>query len=158
MTNLKLEVVVIPVSDVNCAKEFYQRLGFRLDIDTGNENYRVIQFTPPGSETSIIFGKGVTSAQPGSIDRLVAAVSNIDATRKELVSRGIEVSEIFHDAGGSLGGGFHTGTEGRASGPDPQGRSYGSYASFTDPDGNVWMLQQITTRLPGRIDPAATTF
>ena len=158
MMDLKLEVLVVPVSDVDRAKAFYEKLGFRLDIDAGNENYRVIQFTPPGSQASIIFGKGVTSAQPGSIDRLVLAVSDIDAARKELVSHGVEVSEIFHDAGGSLGGGFHTGTEGRASGPDPQGRSYGSYASFSDPDGNVWLLQEIMTRLSGRIDSAATRF
>jgi catechol 2,3-dioxygenase-like lactoylglutathione lyase family enzyme len=157
--DMKLEVLVVPVSDVDRAKAFYETLGFRLDIDyVANEDYRVIQFTPPGSEASIIFGKGITSAQPGSIDRLVLAVHDIDAARGELLSRGVEVSEVFHDAGGGLGGGFHAGTEARAPGPDPQGRSYASYASFSDPDGNSWVLQEVTTRLPGRIEPGATAF
>src|SRR5438045_490929 len=142
--DMKLEVVVLPVSDVDRVKRFYEKLGFRMDVDyVANENYRVIQFTPPGSSTSIVFGKGVTSARPGSIDRLVVAVSDIDAARNDLLSRGVEVSEVFHDAGGGLGGGFHTGTEGRATGADPQRRSYGSYASFSDPDGNVWLLQEL---------------
>jgi catechol 2,3-dioxygenase-like lactoylglutathione lyase family enzyme len=155
--NMKLEVIVIPVSDVDRAKRFYEKLGFRLDIDSedGSKNYRVIEFTPPGSAASIIFGRGITSAQPGSIDRLTLAVTDIDAFRDELLSQGIAVSEVFHDAGGGLGGGFHTGTEGRAPGPDPQGRSYGSYASFNDPDGNVWLVQQVTKRLPGRVDAPA---
>jgi catechol 2,3-dioxygenase-like lactoylglutathione lyase family enzyme len=149
--DMKLEVLVLPVSDVDRAKRFYEKLGFRLDIDfTANENYRVIQFTPPGSEASIIFGKGVTSAQPGSIDRLLLAVYDIDAARDELLSHGVQVGEAFHDAGGSLGGGFIAGIEARALGPDPQRRSYGSYASFSDPDGNVWLLQEIKERLPGR--------
>jgi|HubBroStandDraft_6_1064221.scaffolds.fasta_scaffold139437_2 catechol 2,3-dioxygenase-like lactoylglutathione lyase family enzyme len=157
--DLKLEVVVIPVSDVDRAKSFYQKLGFRLDIDfAANENYRILQFTPPGSPASIIFGKGVTAAKPGSIDRLVMAVSDIAAARKELLSRGAAVSEVFHGAGGSGGGGFHSGTESRAPGPDPQGRSYDTFASFSDPDGNVWLLQQITSRLPGRIDTGVTSF
>jgi predicted enzyme related to lactoylglutathione lyase len=157
--DMKLEVLVTPISDVDRAKAFYEKLRFRLDIDyVANENYRVIQFTPPGSDASIIFGKGITSAQPGSIDRLVLAVSDIAAIRDELVSQGIKVSEIFHDAGGGLAGGFHAGTEGRAPGPDPRGRSYGSYASFSDPDGNGWLLQEITTRLPSRIDRAAMNF
>ncbi|HEY7305934.1 MAG TPA: VOC family protein [Bryobacteraceae bacterium] len=148
---MKLEVLVLPVSDVDRAKHFYEKLGFRLDIDyVANEDYRVIQFTPPGSEASIIFGKGITSAQPGSIDRLVLAVYDIDATRGKLLSHGVEVSEVFHDAGGGLGGGFNTGTKGRAPGADPQRRSYASYASFSDPDGNVWLLQEIKERLPGR--------
>lgn len=150
--DLKLEVVVVPVSDVDRAKDFYKRMGFREDIDfAGSDGYRVVQLTPPGSACSIIFGKGVTSAQPGSIDRLVLAVRDIAAARNELVSHGVQVSEVFHDAGGGLGGGFHAGTAARASGPDPQGRSYGSYASFSDPDGNGWMLQGITERLPGRV-------
>jgi catechol 2,3-dioxygenase-like lactoylglutathione lyase family enzyme len=149
--DMKLEVLVLPVSDVDRAKRFYEKLGFRLDIDAGNEDYRVIQFTPPGSEASIIFGKGVTSAQPGSIDRLLVAVHDIEATREDLLSQGIEVSEVFHDASGGLGGGFHTGADGRAPGPDPQRRSYGSYASFSDPDGNVWLLQELKERLPGRV-------
>lgn len=149
--DMKLEVIVIPVSDVDRAKAFYEKLGFRLDIDVApNENYRALQLTPPNSDASIIFGKGVTNAKPGSIDRILLAVNDIAATRDELVSRGVEVSEVFHDAFGSLGAGFRTGTEGRAPGPDPQHRSYGSYASFSDPDGNVWLLQEITTRLPGR--------
>jgi catechol 2,3-dioxygenase-like lactoylglutathione lyase family enzyme len=149
--DMKLEVLVLPVSDVDRAKSFYEKLGFRLDIDyVANEDYRVLQFTPPGSETSIIFGKGVTSAQPGSIDRLLLAVYDIDAARQELLSHGVEVGEVFHDAGGGLGGGFYAGTEGREAGPDPQRRSYGSYASFSDPDGNVWLLQEIKERLPGR--------
>src|SRR5882757_1168401 len=125
--NMKLEVLVIPVSDVDRSKAFYEKLGFRLDIDyAANEDYRVIQFTPPGSEASIIFGKGITSAQPGAIDRLVLAVYDIDAARGELLSHGVEAGEVFHDAGGGLGAGFRAGTEGRAPGPDPQGRSYGS--------------------------------
>jgi catechol 2,3-dioxygenase-like lactoylglutathione lyase family enzyme len=148
--DMKMEVLVLPVSDVDRAKRFYEKLGFRLDVDLGNEDYRVIQFTPPGSEASIIFGKGVTSAQPGSIDRLLLAVYDIDAARDELLSHGLEVSEVFHDAGGSLGGGFIAGTEARAPGPDPQRRSYASYASFSDPDGNVWLLQEMKERLPGR--------
>ncbi len=154
---MTLEVLVVPVSDVDRAKRFYEKLGFRLDIDdaTPNGTYRVIEFTPPGSGTSIIFGKGITAARPGSVDRLVLAVADIDAVRDELISQGIAVSEVFHDAGGGLGGGFHTGTEGRAPGPDPQRRSYGSYASFSDPDGNVWLLQEVTKRLPGRVDAPA---
>ena len=149
--DLKLEVVVLPVSDVDRAKDFYKRLGFREDIDfVGNDGYRVVQLTPPGSACSIIFGKGVTSARAGSIDRLVLAVSDIAATREELRSHGVEISP-FHDAGGGLGGGFYAGAEGRAPGPDPQRRSYASYASFSDPDGNVWLLQEIKERLPGRV-------
>jgi catechol 2,3-dioxygenase-like lactoylglutathione lyase family enzyme len=148
--DLKLEVVVIPVSDVDRAKDFYKRLGFREDIDAGSDGYRVVQLTPPGSACSIIFGKGVTSARPGSIDRLVLAVSDIAAARDELRSHGVEVS-VFHDAGGGLGGGFVAGTQARAAGPDPQRRSYASYASFSDPDGNVWLLQEIKERLPGRV-------
>jgi catechol 2,3-dioxygenase-like lactoylglutathione lyase family enzyme len=150
--DMRLEVVVVPVSDVDRAKNFYKHLGFREDIDfVGGADYRIVQLTPPGSPCSIILGKGVTSARPGSIDRLVVAVSDIKAARTELRSRGAEVSEVFHDAGGGLAGGFHAGGEGRAAGPDPQGRSYGSYASFSDPDGNVWILQEITERLPGRV-------
>ena len=148
----KLEVVIIPVSDVERAKRFYEKLGFRLDVDVApNENYRAVHLTPPGSQASILFGKGVTSAQPGSIDRLLLAVYDIDAARQELLSKGADVSEVFHDSGGSLGGGFIAGTEARAAGPDPQRRSYGSYASFSDPDGNVWLLQEIKERLPGRV-------
>jgi catechol 2,3-dioxygenase-like lactoylglutathione lyase family enzyme len=149
--DMKMEVLVLPVSDVDRAKRFYEKLGFRLDIDfAANENYRIIQFTPPGSEASITFGKGITSARPGSIDRLLLAVYDIDAARSELLSHGIQVGEVFHDAGGTLGAGFIAGTEARAPGPDPQRRSYASYASFSDPDGNVWLLQEIRERLPGR--------
>ena len=157
--DMKLEVVVVPIADVDRAKALYEKRGFRLDIDhVANEDYRVIQFTPPGSEAPIIFGKGVTSARPGSIDRLVLAVDDIDAARGELLARGLEVSEVFHDAGGGLGGGFYAGTEARAPGPDPQGRSYASYASFSDPDGNSWLVQEVTQRLPGRVDADDTTF
>jgi catechol 2,3-dioxygenase-like lactoylglutathione lyase family enzyme len=149
--DMKLEVVVVPVSDVDRAKDFYRRLGFREDVDyRANDGYRVVQLTPPGSACSIIFGTGVTSARPGSVDRLVLAVSDVDAARDELRSHGVEVS-VFHDAGGGLGGGFHAGAEGRAPGPDPQRRSYATYASFSDPDGNVWLLQEIKERLPGRV-------
>lgn len=144
--NLKLEVVVIPVSDVDRAKAFYQKLGWRLDIDIVNENFRGIQFTPPNSEASIIFGKGVTSARSGSAD-LVLAVDNVDTARADLISRGINVGEVFHYAGGPFN---NTGKNPRVSGRDPQGRSYFSFASFEDPDGNRWLLQEITTRLPGR--------
>src|SRR4051812_6538152 len=112
--DMKLEVLVIPVSDVDRAKRFYEKLGFRLDIDyVASADYRIIQFTPPGSEASIIFGKGITSAQPGSSDGLVLAVYDIDAARGELLAQGVEVSEVFHDAGGGLAGGFHAGTESR---------------------------------------------
>jgi catechol 2,3-dioxygenase-like lactoylglutathione lyase family enzyme len=149
--DLKLEVLVLAVSDVDRAKSFYQKLGFRLDIDyAADDGYRVMQFTPPGSEASIIFGKGVTSARPGSVDHLVLAVYDIEAARGELLSKGVEVSEVFHDAGGGLGAGFRAGTESQAAGPDPQRRSYASYATFRDPDGNGWMLQEIKERLPGR--------
>jgi len=152
--NKKLEVVIIPVSDVDRAKAFYEKLGFRLDIDITNENFRGVQFTPPGSQTSIIFGRGVTSATAGSAE-LVLAVDNVDAARDELVGRGVEPSEIFHFAGGP----FNNAVEKpRVAGRDPEGRSYFSFASFEDPDGNRWLLQEITTRLPGRIDSAATTF
>ena len=149
--DMKLEVVVIPVSDVDRTKEFYKRLGWREDIDVvGTDGYRALQLTPPGSACSIIFGKGVTSARPGSIDRLVLAVDDIAAARDELASRGVEVS-VFHDAGGGLGGGFIADQKGRAAGADPQRRSYASYASFSDPDGNTWLLQEIKERLPGRV-------
>ena len=152
--NKKLEVIIVPVSDVDRAKAFYEKVGFRLDIDITNENFRGVQFTPPDSQTSIIFGKGVTSASAGSAE-LVLAVDNVDTARDELVGRGAEMSEIFHYAGGP----FNNAVENpRVAGRDPEGRSYFSFASFEDPDGNRWLLQEITTRLPGRIDSAATTF
>src|SRR6267378_399088 len=146
--NMKLEVLVIPVSDVDRSKAFYENLGFRLDIDyAANEDFRVLQFTPPGSEASIIFGKGITSAKRGSTDSLVLAVNDIDAARDDLIARGVAVSEVFHYAGGP----FNNAVENpRVAGRDPQGRSYYSFASFEDPDGNGWLLQEITTRLPGR--------
>jgi catechol 2,3-dioxygenase-like lactoylglutathione lyase family enzyme len=154
--NMKLEVLVIPVSDVDRAKAFYQKLGFRLDIDyAADEDFRVLQFTPPGSEASIIFGKGITSAKRGSADTLILAVNDIDAARNDLIARGVEVSEVFHYASGP----FNNAVENpRVAGRDPQGRSYYSFASFTDADGNGWLLQEITTRLPGRVDSAATMF
>jgi catechol 2,3-dioxygenase-like lactoylglutathione lyase family enzyme len=146
---LRLEVVVIPVADVDRAKGFYQGLGWRVDADvSAGDDYALAQMTPPASSASIIFGKGVASDQPGSIDSLVLAVDDIDAARNELLSHGVEVSDLFHDADGGLGGGF---TQAHAPGPDPQGRSYATYASFTNPDGNRWTLQEITTRLPGRL-------
>ena len=152
--NMKLEVVIVPVSDVDRAKAFYEKMGFRLDIDIGNENFRGIQFTPARSEASIIFGKGVTSVRAGSAE-LVLAVDDLDAARDDLISRGVNVSEVFHYAGGP----FNNAVEKpRVAGRDPQDRSYFSFASFEDPDGNRWLLQEITTRLPGRIDSAATTF
>jgi catechol 2,3-dioxygenase-like lactoylglutathione lyase family enzyme len=146
--DMKLEVLVIPVSDVDRAKAFYEKLGFRLDIDYApNEKFRVIQFTPPNSAASIIFGKGITSERRGSADSLVLAVDDVDAARKDLIGRGISVSEIFHYAGGP----FNNAVENpRITGRDPQGRSYYSFASFEDPDGNGWLMQEITIRLPGR--------
>ena len=146
---MKLEILFIPVSDVNRAKSFYEKLGFRLDIDyLANEDFRVIQFTPPNSKASIIFGKGVTSAQPGSIDRPVLAVDDINVARDDLIARGVNVSEVFHYAGGP----FNNVMENpRVDGRDPEGRSYYSFASFEDRDGNGWLLQEIKTRLPGRV-------
>jgi catechol 2,3-dioxygenase-like lactoylglutathione lyase family enzyme len=152
--NMKLEVVIVPVSDVDRAKAFYEKLGFRLDIDIANENFRVIQFTPPRSEASIIFGKGVSSVSAGSAE-LVLAMDDLDAARDDLIGRGVNVSEVFHYAGGP----FNNAVEKpRVAGRDPEGRSYFSFASFEDPDGNRWLVQEITTRLPGRIDSAAATF
>jgi catechol 2,3-dioxygenase-like lactoylglutathione lyase family enzyme len=148
--DMKLEVALIPVSDVDRAKEFYTQLGWRLDDDIvmGND-FRVVQLTPPGSGCSISFGKGVTAAVPGSL-RGGVIVSNIEAAHKELVARGINPSEVFH--------GLPYSPAGRISGRDPQRQSYGSYVSFEDPDGNVWIVQEVTRRLPGPIDPAMTTF
>jgi catechol 2,3-dioxygenase-like lactoylglutathione lyase family enzyme len=146
--DMKLEVLVIPVSDVDRAKSFYEKLGFRLDIDyLANEGFRILQFTPPNSEASIIFGKGVTSAKPGSIDQLVLAVDDVDAARGDLSARGVDVSEVFHYAGGPFN---NVVKNPRVDGRDPQGRSYYSFASFQDPDGNGWLLQEIKSRLPGR--------
>ncbi|MFJ8007787.1 VOC family protein [Streptomyces fagopyri] len=146
--DMKLEVVVVPVADVDRARAFYEKLGWRLDADfTDGENFRVVQFTPPGSPCSIIFGTRISAATPGSSEGLHLVVPDIEAARAELADRGVEVSEVFHDAGGV----FHrAGTEGRVTGPDPERRSYSSFLSFSDPDGNGWVLQEITTRLPGR--------
>ena len=141
-----LEVVVIPVSDVDRAKRFYESLGWRLDADFVRGDWRIVQFTPPGSQCSIQFGKGLTAATPGSVKGLYLVVTDIAAARAELRGYGADVSEVFH-----LQGGLDvSGTKGRAPGPDPQGRSYSSYASFSDPDGNGWLLQEIKARLPGR--------
>jgi catechol 2,3-dioxygenase-like lactoylglutathione lyase family enzyme len=146
--DMKLEVVVVPVSDVDRAKDFYQSLGWRLDADfSGEGGFRVVQLTPPGSACSIIFGSGTTSAVAGSAEGLQLTVADIEAARTELVDRGVEVSEVFHDTGGVF---HHAGGEARAPGPAPEHRSYGSFASFCDPDGNSWFLQEVTTRLPGR--------
>jgi catechol 2,3-dioxygenase-like lactoylglutathione lyase family enzyme len=137
--DLRLEVVTLPVSDVDRAKRFYHGLGWRLDADiVRGENFRAVQLTPPHSQCSIAFGKGLTTAEPGSAQRLLLVVDNIDTARDELIGRGAEVSEVFHLDGG------------RVPGRDPQGRSYQTYASFADPDGNAWLLQEITARLPGR--------
>jgi len=159
--DMKLEIVVIPVSDVDRAKKFYGRLGWRLDADfAAGDDFRVIQFTPPGSECSVIFGKNVTAAAPGSAQGLYLIVSDIEAARDELLGRGVEISEVFHDAGGVYAGTDEPYLFGRLriNGPDAEHRSYRSFASFSDPDGNGWLFQEITTRLPGRIDSATTTF
>ncbi len=160
-SDTKLEIVVIPVSDVDRAKEFYGRLGWRLDADfDSGADFRVLQFTPPGSGCSVIFGKNVSAAAPGSARGLYLIVSDIEAARDELRGRGVEISEVFHDAAGVYAGTDEPYLFGRfrVSGPDPEHRSYRSFASFRDPDGNGWLLQEVTTRLPGRIDPAATSF
>ena len=144
---LKLEVIVLPVSDVDRAKDFYQRLDFRLDADfVVDADYRVVQLTPPGSPTSIIIGDGLTTAAAGSSQGLHLIVSDIDATRAEIASRGAEISEVFHEDGVF----HHPGTEHRISGAHPEHASYASFATFNDPDGNGWVLQEITTRAPGR--------
>jgi catechol 2,3-dioxygenase-like lactoylglutathione lyase family enzyme len=158
IVDLKLEVVVVPVSDVDRAKEFYGRLGWRLDADFPFDNgFRVVQFTPPGSGCSIQFGTNITSAAPGSGRGLYLIASDIEAARDELVARGAEVSEVFH--AGTPGAQFQPdGTSGRVSGAAPDHASYSSFATFSDLDGNGWLLQNITTRLPGRIDAAETVF
>jgi catechol 2,3-dioxygenase-like lactoylglutathione lyase family enzyme len=158
--DMKFEIVVIPVSDVDRAKEFYGTLGWRLDADYDNgKDFRVVQFTPPGSGCSVIFGKNVTGAAPGSAQGLYLIVSDIAATRDELLGLGVKVSDVFHNEGVYAGPNepYLFGRL-RVSGPDPEHRSYRSFASFNDPDGNGWLLQELTTRLPGRIDSAATSF
>lgn len=159
--DLKLEVVVIPVSDVDRAKAFYTRLGWRLDADfASGDVWRVIQFTPPGSACSVIFGRNVTAAAPGSARGLYLIVSDLELARKDLLDRGIDVSGPFHGAGDDHAGPDEPYLFGsvRVSGVDPKHGSYGSFASFSDPDGNGWLLQEITTRLPGRIAGDGTTF
>jgi catechol 2,3-dioxygenase-like lactoylglutathione lyase family enzyme len=152
--DMKLETVVIPVSDVDRAKEFYVRLGWRLDADIAGGALRLLQFTPPGSGCSIQFGSGLTSATPGSAENLLV-VSDIEAARGELVGDGVDAGEVFHDGSGGYN---RFDPKVRADGPDPQRRTYASFAEFRDPDGNLWQLQEITNRLPGRVDPSTTTY
>jgi catechol 2,3-dioxygenase-like lactoylglutathione lyase family enzyme len=154
--DMKLEVVVVPVSDVDRAKDFYTALGWRLDADFAPAaDFRVVQVTPPGSPASVIFGTSITAQAPGSAQGLHLIVDDINAAHDELKRLGAEPSEVFHDAGGVF---HHAGTDARVPGPDPERNSYGSFLSFSDPDGNGWLLQEVTTRLPGRVDPAATAF
>jgi catechol 2,3-dioxygenase-like lactoylglutathione lyase family enzyme len=149
--DFKLEVVVLPVSDVDRAKAFYASLGWREDADFATSDaFRVVQFTPPGSEASVIFGTGITSGTPGAVQDLQLTVFDIDQARAELVQRGVVVSEVFHDAGGVF---HHAGTEARVPGPAPEHADYGSWVAFSDPDGNGWRLQEIKVRLPGRVVP-----
>ena len=146
--DFRLEVIVLPVSDVDRAKDFYLSLGWRLDADFATDaKFRVIQVTPPGSPASVIFGTGLSNAAPGSSQGLHLVVEDIEAARAEVAGKGVEISEVFHDAGGVF---HHAGTEARVPGPAPEHASYGSFASFSDPDGNGWVLQEITKRLPGR--------
>jgi len=146
--DMKLEVLVVPVSDVEKSKRFYEALEFRLDIDhVFGDGFRVVQLTPPGSECSIIIGEGVTSAEPGSVQGLHLVVMDIEVARDELLERGVEVSDVFHDVSGGFDRG---GTAGRVAGPQPDHHSYASFASFDDPDGNGWILQEVKTRAPGR--------
>jgi catechol 2,3-dioxygenase-like lactoylglutathione lyase family enzyme len=155
--DLKFEAVVIPVADVDRSKDFYERLGWRLDADLSFDNgFRVVQFTPPGSWCSVQFGTKVTPAAPGSASGLYLIVSDIDAAREELLTRGAAVSEVFH--AGTPGAQFLSDGSGRVSGPARDGASYSTFVTFMDPDGNGWLLQQITKRLPGRIDSGVTSF
>jgi catechol 2,3-dioxygenase-like lactoylglutathione lyase family enzyme len=158
IVDMNLEVVVIPVADVDRAKEFYTRLEWRLDADFPNDNgFRVVQFTPPGSACSIQFGTKMTSAEPGSAHGLYLIVSDIQAARESLLSCGADVSEVFHAE--TPGAQFQPdGAHGRVGGPDPDHGSYSSFVTFSDPDGNGWLLQEVTTRLPGRVDPSLTSF
>jgi catechol 2,3-dioxygenase-like lactoylglutathione lyase family enzyme len=145
--DMKLEVVVVPVSDVDRAKAFYEALGWRMDIDyVAEPDFRVVQLTPPGSQASIIIGTGITAAAPGSFEGMQLVVKDIEAARDDLAARGVDV-EVFHDAGGIF---HHAGTDGRVPGPAPERGDYGSFASFSDPDGNGWLLQEVVTRAPGR--------
>jgi catechol 2,3-dioxygenase-like lactoylglutathione lyase family enzyme len=154
--DMKLEVVVIPVSDVDRAKSFYTGLGWRLDADvSGKDGFRVVQVTPPGSPCSMIFGSNVAAASPGSAQGLHLIVTDIEMAHAALASRGAEMSGVFHDAGGVF---HHKGADQRLPGPHPSRSSYGSFASFSDPDGNGWLLQEVTARLPGRIDTKGAAF
>jgi len=154
--DMKLEVVVVPVSEVDRAKDFYKALGWREDADfVAGADFRVVQLTPPGSPCSVIFGTGVTSAAPGSAQGLHLVVTDIDAARAELAGCGVQVSEVFHDAGGVF---HHAGTTGRVAGPAPEHQTYGSWVSFADPDGNSWFVQEVTTRLPGRATSPLAVF
>jgi catechol 2,3-dioxygenase-like lactoylglutathione lyase family enzyme len=144
---MKLEVVLVPVSDVDRAKRFYAGLGWREDADFAiSESFRVVQFTPPGSQCAIIFGEGLTAAAPGSLEGVQLTVFDIEAARDELIGRGVEV-DLFHDTGGIF---HHAGNEGRSPGPDPERSDYGSFGAFSDPDGNGWLLQEVKVRAPGR--------
>ena len=150
----KLEVLLLPVSDVHRAADFYQQLGWRLDVDHREGDARIVHFTPPGSAASVMFGTGVSPSAPGSAQLTFLAVSDIVAARAALVAKGVDVSEVFHDRNG----GYRFDPEARKTGPDPDRRSYASFATFSDPDGNSWLLQEVTTRFPGRIDSGVTSF
>ena len=154
-TDMKLEVLVLPVADVDRAADFYARLGWRMDVDVRVEGGRILQYTPPGSPASILFGTGLSPAMPGSAQYLHLIVADIEAATRDLASRGVETSGVFHD---STGGFNRFDPRIRASGPDPERRSYGSFATFGDPDGNLWVLQEITTRWPGRVDSDGTHY
>jgi catechol 2,3-dioxygenase-like lactoylglutathione lyase family enzyme len=156
--DLKLEVVVVPVSDVERSKAYYASLGWRLDADFAFDNgFRVVQFTPPGSATSVQFGTKISTASPGTAQGLYLVVSDVSAARRELAARGADVSEVFHPS--APGGQFEPiGDDGRAAGTEEHRSSYGSFATLRDPDGNTWLLQEVTTRLPGRVDDAATSY
>ena len=156
--DMKLEVIVIPVSDVDRAKEFYSRLGWRLDADVTSGDFRLIQLTPPGSGCSVQFGRNLTSAAPGSTQDVYLVVSDLKAARDRLAQAGVQVSEAFHCAPGANCRFHDADVAGRVTGPAADDATYGSFATFADPDGNGWLLQEVTTRLPGRIDPAATSF
>ncbi len=146
--DLKLEGIVLPVTDVDRAKDFYQGLGFRLDADfPGPDGFRIVQLTPPGSAASILFGTGMTDSRAGSVHDLLVVVADIEEAHDDLVARGVAVSDVWHDAGGVF---YHAGTGHRVPGAHPDHASYGSYLTFSDPDGNGWVLQEVTKRLPGR--------
>jgi catechol 2,3-dioxygenase-like lactoylglutathione lyase family enzyme len=148
IVDMKLEVVTLPVSDVDRAKTFYKELDWREDADfIVNEGFRIVQLTPPGSECSVVFGEGLTTAEPGSMQGLILVVNDLEGARSDLLDRGIDVSEVFHDAEGAF---HHSGTGSRVTGPDAKGRSYFSFASFSDSEGNGWLLQEVKTRAPGR--------